>query len=210
VSFDVRRRDEALGRFALNMIGHHNILNALATIAVADEVGVDRQTTRQALAGFEGIGRRFEVKGKVADVLIVDDYGHHPAEIRATLAAARQAHARRLVVAFQPHRHTRTRDLLAEFATAFNDSHVLLVADIYSAGEEPIAGVTSEAVVAAIRAHGHQDVRYAGPVADVATQLREIARAGDLVLTLGAGNIWQAGEELLVYLRGLDRDGERG
>ena len=200
MSFSVKVRGQDRGRIRLNMIGRHNVLNALAAIAIAEEVGVPFATAAQALASFEGVGRRFEVKGQAGDVLVVDDYGHHPAEIRATLRAAREAHERRLVVAFQPHRYTRTRDLIDEFATAFNDAHVVLVTDIYAASEAPIPGVTGEHLAQTIKAHGHQDVHYVAAIGGVAGKLREIVRAGDLVVTLGAGNIWQAGEELLVYL----------
>ena len=202
IGFDVRHRAEVLGRVKLNMIGRHNVLNALAAIAVAEEVGISFASAAEALAGFQGVGRRFEIKGSARDVLVADDYGHHPAEIRATLEAAREAYPRRLVVAFQPHRYTRTRDLLVEFASAFNASNLLLVADIYPASEAPIPGVTAQTLVEVVRNHGHQQVEYVGEVASVATRLAALVRPGDLVLTLGAGNIWQAGEELLVYLRG--------
>ncbi len=208
IAFDVKARGELSGRVRLNMIGRHNVANALATIAVADEIGVPFDTVAGALADFEGIGRRFEVKGEVNGVLVADDYGHHPAEIRATLEAAKEAYDRRLVVAFQPHRYTRTRDLLEEFAPAFNASNLLLVADIYAASEPPIEGISAQRLVEVIRQHGHGNARYVGPVTEVATALVDSVAPGDLVLTLGAGNIWQAGEELLVYLRGdADVDG---
>ncbi|MBI5511895.1 MAG: UDP-N-acetylmuramate--L-alanine ligase [Deltaproteobacteria bacterium] len=202
IAFDVKRRGAGLGRVRLNMIGRHNVLNALAALAVAEEVGIPFATAAAALAGFEGVGRRFEIKGTAGDVLVADDYGHHPAEIRATLQAAREAYNRRLVVAFQPHRYTRTRDLLADFASAFNASNVLLVTDIYAASEPAIPGVSATKLVDVVRRHGHQQVEYVGDVAGVATRLASLVQPGDLVLTLGAGNIWQAGEELLVYLRG--------
>jgi UDP-N-acetylmuramate--alanine ligase len=205
IGFDVKRRGDVLGRVRLNMIGRHNVLNALAALAVADEVGIDFATASEALETFEGIGRRFEIKGLQNDILVADDYGHHPAEIRATLEAAREAYARRLVVAFQPHRYTRTRDLLEEFAPAFNASNLLLVSDIYAASETPIEGVTAEALVEQIRRHGHQHVEYVGPVRELGAALSRIAVPGDLVLTLGAGDVWQAGEELLVYLEGLHK-----
>jgi len=202
--FDVRRSNEILGRVALNMIGGHNVANALAAVAVAEEVGINFETTQKALASFEGIARRFEVKGHVDDIIVIDDYGHHPEEIRATLSAAREAYDRRLIAVFQPHRYTRTRNQLDDFATAFNACHVLLVTDIYAAGEAPIEGVSSKALVVAMHAHGHHDVRHVGPKTEVATVLRDIVKPGDLVLTLGAGDVWQAGEELLVYLRELE------
>jgi UDP-N-acetylmuramate--alanine ligase len=206
MAFTLKVRGESKGRIRLNMIGRHNVLNALAALAVADEVGVPLNVAAAALAGFEGVGRRFEIKGCANDVLVVDDYGHHPAEIRATLRAAREAYQRRrLVVAFQPHRYTRTRDLIDDFATAFNDADTLLLADIYAASETPIPGVTAERLAETIRAHGHQNVLFAGPVSEMATKLADLVRPGDLVLTLGAGSIWQSGEELLVYLNEPER-----
>ncbi len=198
--FTVRVKGEERGRIHLNMIGKHNVQNALAAIAIAEEVGVSFEVAARALARFAGVGRRFEHKGQVGDVLVVDDYGHHPAEIRACLRAAREAYGRRLVVAFQPHRYTRTRDLQEEFATAFNDAHVLLVTDVYAAGEAPIEGVDGEALAKVIRAHGHQDVTYVGSPDEAASKLVDLVRPGDLVITLGAGNIWQAGEALLARL----------
>lgn len=200
MAFTVRARGQELGRVRLNMIGRHNVLNALAALAIAEEVGVPFDVAAKALDSFEGVGRRFECKGQAHDVLVVDDYGHHPAEIRATLRAARESHDRRLVVAFQPHRYTRTRDLADDFATAFNDANVVFVTDIYAASETPIAGVTGEALAENIRAHGHQDVHYVANVGDLASKLAETVRPGDLVITLGAGNIWRAGEDLLKNL----------
>ncbi|MDP7039008.1 MAG: UDP-N-acetylmuramate--L-alanine ligase [Myxococcota bacterium] len=202
MAFSVRCRGELQGRIHLNMIGRHNILNALAAVVVAEEVGVPFETIAESLSEFSGVGRRFEVKGCVQDILVVDDYGHHPEEIVATLSAAREAYDRRLVVAFQPHRYTRTQSLLKDFSRAFNASHVLLVSDIYAAGEDPIIGVDAQSLVASISEHGHHDAQWVGPVEAMGARLEEIVRPGDLVLTLGAGNVWQAGEELLVYLRG--------
>lgn len=200
MNFTVKRGGQLRGRVTLKLIGRHNVLNALAAIAVAEEVGVPFDVIAAALADFEGIGRRFEVKGTARDIMVVDDYGHHPAEIRATLEAAHAAHPRRLVVAFQPHRYSRTRDLLDEFASAFNEADVLMVSDIYAAGEAPIAGISGETLASLIRVHGHRDVRWVGPVSGIAAELARIVQPGDLVLTLGAGNIWQAGEELLGQL----------
>src|SRR5207302_6462455 len=143
---------------ALRMVGAHNVLQALAACAVAHELGIPFAATAEALAGFQGVQRRFTVRGEVSGIMVVDDYGHHPAEVRATLAGARAAFPhRRLVVAFQPHRYTRTRDLLGDFATAFNQADVLLLTDIYAAGEEPIAGVSGEKLHEAVRVCGHRD-----------------------------------------------------
>lgn len=199
--FDVSKRGEALGRFRLPMAGMHNVLNALAAIAVADDVGMDADAIREALASFGGVQRRFTVCGEAAGVLVVDDYGHHPAEIRATLEGAKLAFPkRRVVVAFQPHRPSRTRDLWQEFSTGFNGVDTLLVTEIFAAGEDPIPGVTGEALVDAIRACGHRDVSFV-PRAELVATLRERVQEGDLVLTLGAGDVGQVSAELLAALQ---------
>jgi UDP-N-acetylmuramate--alanine ligase len=199
VRFDATRRDEPLGRFEVRMVGRHNALNALAVVALGDEMGIPPEAIRAALATFEGVQRRFTVRGETAGVTVVDDYGHHPAEVRATLLGAREAFHRRVVCLFQPHRYTRTRDLLAEFATAFDDADVLLLTDVYAAGEEPIAGADAAALAGAIRACGHRDVTLV-PRADLARAARARVRPGDIVLTLGAGDVTQVGPELLGLL----------
>ncbi|MSP24527.1 MAG: UDP-N-acetylmuramate--L-alanine ligase [Myxococcales bacterium] len=191
-SFNGYRRGEPLGGFSLNMPGTHNVQNALAAIAVADELAVPLDVTKQALATFDGVGRRFTKVGEVHGVQLIDDYGHHPAEVRATLDAARgafPAEQHRLVVAFQPHRYSRTQHLFEDFTAAFNQSDVLLVTDIYAAGEQPIAGVTSAALVAAIERHGHHWVEHVADKRDVPARLAELARQGDVVIALGAGDI---------------------
>jgi UDP-N-acetylmuramate--alanine ligase len=199
VRFDATRRDEPLGRFEVRMVGRHNALNALAVVALGDEMGIPPEAIRAALATFEGVQRRFTVRGETGGVTVVDDYGHHPAEVRATLLGAREAFRRRVVCLFQPHRYTRTRDLLAEFATAFDDADVLLLTDVYAAGEEPIAGADAAALADAIRACGHRDVTLV-PRADLARAARARVRPGDIVLTLGAGDVTQVGPELLGLL----------
>jgi UDP-N-acetylmuramate--alanine ligase len=199
VRFDATRRDEPLGRFEVRMVGRHNALNALAVVALGDEMGIPPEAIRAALATFEGVQRRFTVRGETGGVTVVDDYGHHPAEVRATLLGAREAFRRRVVCLFQPHRYTRTRDLLAEFATAFDDADVLLLTDVYAAGEEPIAGADAAALAGAIRACGHRDVTLV-PRADLARAARARVRPGDIVLTLGAGDVTQVGPELLGLL----------
>jgi UDP-N-acetylmuramate--alanine ligase len=198
--FEVRRRGERLGEVRLRLPGRHNVLNALATLAVAHELDVPFATAAGSLSAFLGIERRFESKGVAAGVHLVDDYGHHPAEIRATLASAREIHPGRVVVAFQPHRYTRTRDLWNEFVTAFNDADVLVLTDIYSAGEAKLPGIEAAPLADAIRAHGHRDVRFAANLDDVVAELAAVARAGDLVVTLGAGSISQVGARLLAEL----------
>jgi UDP-N-acetylmuramate--alanine ligase len=194
-SFNAYRRGEPLGGFTVRMPGAHNVLNCLATIAVADELEVPLDVTKQALATFGGVARRFSIVGVVDDVTMIDDYGHHPAEVRATIEAAQRAFPgddRRIVVAFQPHRHTRTRDLFADFTRAFNQADVLLVTDIYAAGEAPIPGTSAEVLVQAIREHGHHDARYVHDKAELPEVLEDLVRPGDVVIALGAGDINQA------------------
>jgi UDP-N-acetylmuramate--alanine ligase len=199
VRFDALRREEPLGRFEVQMVGRHNALNALAVVALGDEMGVPPDVIREALGSFRGVQRRFTVRGEAAGVTVVDDYGHHPAEVKATLLGAREAFHRRVVCLFQPHRYTRTRDLLAEFATAFNDADVLLVTDVYAAGEEPIPGANAASLAEAIRACGHRDVTLV-PRPELAAAARSRVRSGDIVLTLGAGDVTQVGPELLGLL----------
>jgi UDP-N-acetylmuramate--alanine ligase len=195
--FDVLERGRWIGEVRLRMLGRHNAQNALAVIAVASELGIAFETTTQALASFEGIHRRFEVKGEVGGVTVVDDYGHHPEEIKATLRAAREGFGRRLIAVFQPHRYTRTRDLLPEFLGAFDDADMLVLTDIYAAGEDRIEGVSGEAVYDALRRRGHADVRFVPVRADVAAALLPHLRGGDMVVTLGAGDVHKVGDDLL-------------
>jgi UDP-N-acetylmuramate--alanine ligase len=199
--FGVRWRDEALGSARLHMPGHHNVLNALATLAVAMELDVPFARAAEALDSFLGIERRFEEKGEVGGIRVVDDYGHHPAEVRATLAAAREVHDGRLVVAFQPHRYTRTQDRWKDFTRAFNDADVLILTEIYAAGESKIPGVEAVRLAEALRAHGHRDVHFVADLDDVVERLAELAQPGDLVVTLGAGSISSLGARLLERLR---------
>ena len=204
--FSAFRHDEPLGEFTVRMVGAHNALNALAVIAVAEEMEIPLPIVRESLAEFAGVQRRFTVRGEARGVMVVDDFGHHPAEVTATLAGARQAFGRRLVVVFQPHRYTRTRDLLHEFTTAFNDADVLVMLGIYAASEEPIPGITGEALAEAVRRHGHKDVTYVEKRTDAAAALLPRLRPGDLVLTLGAGDVTQVGPELLQLLEPARRD----
>jgi UDP-N-acetylmuramate--alanine ligase len=198
--FEVRRRGERLGAARIRLHGRHNVLNALATLCVALELEVPFRRAADALETFLGIERRFETLGEVAGIRVVDDYGHHPAEIRATLAAAREIHRGRIVVAFQPHRYTRTRDLWEDFTAAFNDADVLLVTEIYAAGEDKIPGVEVAPLVEAIRAHGHRDAHFVANLGEVAQRVARLARPGDLVITLGAGNISALGQQILRLL----------
>jgi UDP-N-acetylmuramate--alanine ligase len=199
--FTVSYKGTVQGEVTLRMVGAHNVLNALACCAVAHELGIPFKVTVEALAEFAGVQRRFTVRGEVNGITVVDDYGHHPAEIRATLAGARASFPhRRIVCAFQPHRYTRTRDLFGEFATAFNDADAVLLTDIYAAGEDPIAGVSGARLHDAVKACGHRDAAFVERP-ELARKLREKARQGDLVLTLGAGDITHASEELLELLK---------
>lgn len=201
--FVLERRGKPLGEVRLAMPGAHNVLNALAVLAVADFFAIPLEVARDALARFGGVQRRFTVRGEAGGATIVDDYGHHPAEIRATIAGARAGFpGRRILVAFQPHRHTRTRDLFAEFTVAFNEADHVVVTDVYAAGEDAIPGISAAALADAIRAHGHRSVLYVPRRADVAAAIAPGVCAGDLVITLGAGDIWQSGEELLGLLSG--------
>ena len=200
--FQVVAGGEVLGECALHVPGRHNVLNALAAIAVALDLDVPFEAVQKALAGFSGVQRRFQVRGRAGGVTVVDDYGHHPTEIRATLAAARAGFDRRIVTVFQPHRYTRTQHLRQEFATAFAEADVLLVMDIYPAAERPIPGVTAEDLTEAIRAQGHPDVAWVGGDKDqVVERLVRTVQPGDLVLTLGAGDVGQIGPELLRRLQ---------
>jgi len=199
--FDAWHGERRLGPVRLHMPGRHHALNALAALAVAAELEIPFSIASHALAEFGGIHRRFEVKGEEREILVVDDYGHHPEEIRATLRAAREGFARRLVVVFQPHRYTRTQDLFGEFLEAFDDADVLLLSEIYPAGEERIDGVSTEALHQALKRRGHLDVRYVAARERVAEALLGVVRPGDLVLTLGAGDIYRTGDELLALLR---------
>ncbi len=204
-SFTAIRRGEALGRVELQMPGVHNAVNALAVLAISDFLGISFATYQQALVGFLGIGRRFSVRGRAAfgagEVVVVDDYGHHPAEIRATLAAARAGFStHRIVVAFQPHRYSRTRDLMDDFAAAFADAARVIVTDIYAAGEDAISEVNSQRLVAKISAEGHPAAEYIPARSAVAAAIYAQLQPNDLVITLGAGDIWQSGDELLRLL----------
>jgi UDP-N-acetylmuramate--alanine ligase len=173
-------------------------VNSLAALAVGIDLGVSFEDARAALESFGGVDRRFQHRGDAAGVTVIDDYGHHPTEIRATLETLRTAAgSRRTVVLFQPHRYTRTQMLWDEFCHAFHLADVLLVTDVYAAGEEAVAGVTAEGLAGAIAGRGHRHASYAGDLKSATERLVEEAREGDVVLTLGAGSVWTAGEELL-------------
>ncbi|MEW5804028.1 MAG: UDP-N-acetylmuramate--L-alanine ligase [bacterium] len=255
-SFEVLWMGRTMGKIVLNVPGIHNIANSLAAIAVGLDLDISFDTIQRALASFRGADRRFQVKAHVQGTYVIDDYGHHPTEIRATLAAARSvlaagsvtatgsdgmtaagvgmtaaedgmtaagdrmmaagdrttaagagsssqkdSQARRLIVIFQPHRYTRTRDLLTDFYTAFSHSDILIITDIYAAGEEPIEGIHSQLMADGIRRHGHGCVHYIPNRDDIPCLLMEIARPGDMILTLGAGDIWKISQKIVTMVK---------
>ncbi len=196
--FKVRAFGEDLGAFSLGVPGHHMVLNALATIGVAMELGVEREIIQASLSSFTGADRRFQKKGEKDGVLVVDDYGHHPTEIAATLGAARHGFPeRRIVVAFQPHRYTRTQALLEEFGRAFFDADVVVFTDIYAASEPPIPGISGQTLVDSVLAHGQREAHYVPRLEDLPAFLKGLTREGDLLMTFGAGSITQVGPKFL-------------
>jgi UDP-N-acetylmuramate--alanine ligase len=197
--FRVTFNNQHLGEFRLHVPGVHNILNAAAAIAVGIGLDLQADQIRCALENFRGVDRRFQLRGKAAGVSVIDDYGHHPTEIRATLAAARQCGFRKIHVVFQPHRYTRTQDLMDEFATAFGDADTLVILDIYAASEKPIEGITAEVLVRRIQNAG-KDARYAPSFSDAAEAMAATAQQGDMILTLGAGSVSQLGPMILEKL----------
>lgn len=201
VLFDVYREKENLGTIDLAPPGRHNVYNALAALCVGFELDIDFQTMADALRTFNGVQRRMQNKGEVNGITVVDDYGHHPTEIRATLAAIKEAWPqKRLVVLFQPHRYSRTQALFKEFLTAFHHADCLVMTDIYAASEAPIEGVSSETLLAEIERHGQRHTHYIPTVDTLAEEVVAMVDKGDLVLTLGAGNIVRVGEELVGLL----------
>jgi UDP-N-acetylmuramate--alanine ligase len=207
--FEVCAKGKVLGEIELKLAGVHNVYNALAAVAVGVELDISFDVIKMGLASFTGVRRRLEVKGEVNGIIIVDDYGHHPTEVRATLAAMRLAWPRkRLVVLFQPHRYTRTQALMKEFSMAFHDADLLFMCDIYPASEEPIAGVNSLALIEQIQVHGQKNVHYVADLNKAADQVLPHLESDDVFLTLGAGNIWQSGEQVIDTLQKLNATSE--
>jgi len=198
--FMVHAFGREMGEVELQVPGRHNVLNALAAVAVGLEIGVGFDHIAESLGGFRGVGRRFETRGEAGGVRLVDDYGHHPTEIRATLAAARGLGGRVLVV-FQPHRYSRTAALREEFGAAWEDADRVWVLDVYAAGEAPLPGVTGRTVVEAAHAAGARHLSFAASPAEAAAAAAAEARPGDVVLTLGAGDVWKLGDDILKRLR---------
>jgi UDP-N-acetylmuramate--alanine ligase len=199
VEFCANNRDGGLGRIRLEMPGQHNVINALAAMAVARELDIEQDEIEAGFRSFTGVKRRFQIKHKDG-FMLVDDYGHHPVEIRATLAAARSGWNRRVVVIFQPHRYSRTHALFNEFITAFNQADKVYILDVYAAGESAIEGAEGEDLARAIAEHGHRGVCYCSSVAQVLEQVESDLRPEDMLMTLGAGSVWQIGDELLEHL----------
>jgi UDP-N-acetylmuramate--alanine ligase len=200
-SFSVSKEERVLGEVRLPMPGLHNVVDALAAIAVADVFEIPFEVSKQALDSFPGVQRRFTLRGTAHGVSVIDDYGHHPTEIRAVLQAAGQLAQRRIVVLFQPHRYTRTKALFDEFLTSFNNADLLYVMDIYPAGEKPIEGVTGKALYEGIRSRGHKSPRFLWDRRTIAAQVAKDLEPGDMVITLGAGDVTIFGAEILEELR---------
>ncbi|MBP1710686.1 MAG: UDP-N-acetylmuramate--alanine ligase, partial [Deltaproteobacteria bacterium] len=198
--------EEKLGDVELFVPGLFNVYNSMAAVAVGRELALDMTTIRKGLQSFSGVQRRLEIKGRSLGITVVDDYGHHPTEIMATLAAARQMWKGRLIVIFQPHRFTRTKALFDEFTRSFGDADVLLLNDIYPASEAPIPGINSAALWAAIKESGHPNVEYIGQARNTMDFLLANTKPGDTVITLGAGSVYKIGE---AFLEQLDRQGEK-
>jgi UDP-N-acetylmuramate--alanine ligase len=213
VTYEVLFKNRNIGEFFIPVPGMHNVLNSLAAIAAAMELRIDVSLIRDALKGFAGIQRRFELKGQYGGIKVFDDYGHHPAEIRATLRAAREGlfadnqetqskipEKGRLFVMFQPHRYTRTRDLMNEFSASFGDADSIILLDIYSAGEQPIEGVTAEALHNSIKKTGFNDIVHIKNREEAVTYAISRMKEGDVLMTLGAGDVWKLGETVLKQL----------
>jgi UDP-N-acetylmuramate--alanine ligase len=200
--FAIRRRGSDLGEFQLNVPGIHNVLNATAGVGIGLEMDISVERIQEGLAAFSGVDRRFSVRGVERGITVVDDYGHHPTEIRATLDAARLSPYRQIHVLFQPHRFSRTKHLLDEFGTAFHQVDNLYVLDIYSASEPRIEGITADALAEKIRSYGHRSVHYVPDMEEGVAAVVAAAEPGDLIITLGAGSVSQAADKILEQLRG--------
>ncbi len=201
--FTLQQQGRPLGEIHLNLPGIHNVYNSMASVAVGIELGIPFETIKKALETLQGVQRRLEIKGEINGVTVVDDYGHHPTEIKTTLQAAKECWPdRRKVVVFQPHRYTRTKALFDDFTRAFYQSDVLVVLPIYAASEKKIKGVNSRSMCDGIREHGHKEVICKDSLPAAVSDLKEILKPGDILLTLGAGDVWKVGEEILKKLKG--------
>ncbi|MEG6616430.1 UDP-N-acetylmuramate--L-alanine ligase [Peptococcaceae bacterium 1198_IL3148] len=200
-SADVYKGDQYIGRLELAVPGRHNLLNALAVVAMSLHIGLDFPAVAEILWHFRGVHRRYQLLGEVNDIKVVDDYAHHPTEIKATLQGARQTNPARIISIFQPHRYTRTKQLHEQFGAALTGADIVIINDIYSAGESPIDGVTAQLIVNAARRNNIAQVVYIEDLKNVAPYVAGIAQRGDLILTMGAGNVWTAGVELVKELK---------
>ena len=198
---DVYERGELLGILELSVPGIHNLSNALAAVAVGRFIGLPFEGISESLKTFRGAGRRFQLRGEVDGIKVIDDYAHHPSEIKATLKAAGQVKTGRVVGVFQPHRYTRTSLLGERFGDAFSDADIIIISDIYSAGERPIKGVSASTIVSAIEKHEGRKVVYLPTRQEIVDYLVQTARPGDMIVTMGAGDIWCAGVELVSKLK---------
>jgi len=202
--FDVYDHGNNLGTVTLNVPGEHNVLNTLASITLGIELGIPFDVIIEGLSTYIGVKRRFEYKGLVNDIMVVDDYAHHPTEVVATLRAARSGWNRRIIAIFQPHLYTRTRDFHHDFAKAFLESDVLIVTDIYPAREKPIPGITGELVSNSTEELGHTHVVYLDSLENLCSKISSIAKPGDMIITMGAGNIWRYSDKIVDYLKELN------
>jgi UDP-N-acetylmuramate--alanine ligase len=201
VGFSLIFRNQSLGRLVVGMPGNHNVLNALAAISVGLELDISIEKIKKGVRNLGGLERRFQIKGEKGNILVIDDYGHHPTEVIATLRTAKESRPdRRLIVVFQPHRYSRTKALFDRFVLSFNQADILIMAPIYSAGETPIEGVSAEWLYRGIKDHGHKEVILCESQSDILEVLLSLIRPGDMVMTLGAGDIFQVGEKLLKRL----------
>ncbi|MBI5599860.1 MAG: UDP-N-acetylmuramate--L-alanine ligase [Deltaproteobacteria bacterium] len=207
-SFDVALAGTSPGRLTINLPGRHNVLNALAAYAVGRELEIGVEAIREGLEEFKGVERRFQIKGSAGGIMVVDDYGHHPVEIQAVLRSIKDGWEKRVITVFQPHRYSRTADLFMEFIPAFNDADAVILTDVYAAGEERIAGADSRKLSLAIGEHGHKDVSYIPVLSDIPAHLEKILKPGDVVLTLGAGDVWKVADEIAARLRELYPEGD--
>lgn len=199
--FKVKYFGQMLGELELNVPGIHNVKNSLVALTIARELGVDFDVIKSALKKFSGVYRRFEIKAEVNGIMVVDDYAHHPTEVSATLSAIRTGWDRRIIAVFQPHLYTRTRDFYNDFAKSFLDSDVFICTDIYPAREVPIQGITGQLITDAAEKFGHKNVLYVPDKKDITDTLLKIVQPGDVVVTMGAGDIWKYGEEFIKKLR---------
>jgi UDP-N-acetylmuramate--alanine ligase len=199
--FKVKHRDKDLGEISLLVPGIHNVKNSLAALCVGLELEIPFEKMKKALSEFKGVSRRFEIKGEIDGVMLADDYAHHPTEIKATLKAARDGYKKRIIAIFQPHLYSRTKDFYKEFGKSFFDSDLLIVTDIYPAREEPIPGITGELIVSKAKEFGHKEVFYIPRKEEIIPFLSKILKENDLVITMGAGDIYKIGENLISELK---------